>query len=127
MSHACLCFILQSIPGTCLLMLVNKSWAKSHLSFSFYNPEKKKYILHWNFDLKYWFDGHTTWIKKTANQIFSSKFHCRYTLIKKFKTFFTDIWTFNKWFSTWKCVNGRCFLWRKSIRIHWKHWKNLWC
>ena len=46
---------------------------------------------------------------------------------KNSKPFFTDIWTFNKWFSTWKCVNGRCFLWRKSIRIHWKHWKNLWC
>ena len=112
MSHACLCFILQSIPGTCLLMLVNKSWAKSHLSFSFYNP-KKKYILHWNFDLKYWFDGHTTWIKKTANQIFSSKFHCRNTLIKKFKIFFYRYLNFQQVIFNLKMCQWKMFFMEK--------------
>ena len=106
MSHACLCFILQSIPGTCLLMLVNKSWAKSHLSFSFYNP------VHWNFDLKYWFDGHT-WIKKTANQIFSSKFHCRNTLIKKFKTFFYRYLNFQQVIFNLKMCQWKMFFMEK--------------
>ena len=105
---------------------VKKSWAKSHLSFSIYNPGKKiHFTLKFRLEILIWWSHIMK--KKTANQLFSSKFHCSKTLIKNSKPFFTDIWTFNKWFSTWKCVNGRCFLWRKSIRIHWKHQKNLWC
>ena len=73
---------------------------------------KKKYILHWNFDLKYWFDGHT-WIKKTANQIFSSKFHCRNTLIKKFKTFFYRYLNFQQVIFNLKMCQWKMFFMEK--------------
>ena len=78
--------------------------------FLFTIPKKK--ILHWNFYLKYWFDGHT-WIKKTENQIFSSKFHCRNTLIKKFKIFFYRYLNFQQVIFNLKMCQWKMFFMEK--------------
>ena len=80
-------------------------WTES-LVFSYIHMQKSTYILHWNFEMKNWFvyffthftiileckstfffiklsfrKGCISLVKKTANQLFTSKFYCtKYTL-----------------------------------------------
>ena len=53
-----------------------ESWAKS-LLLSYIRVIKLHTLRHWNFGLKSWFAYFFTNEKKTANKLFSSKFHCR--------------------------------------------------
>ena len=91
---------------------VKKSWAKSHLSFSIYNPGKKiHFTLKFRLEILIWWSHIMK--KKTANQLFSSKFHCSKTLIKNSKPFFYRYLNFQQVIFNLKMCQWKMFFMEK--------------